>query len=312
MTIEKNFRPRTFDEYVGQEKAKKILKIAIKASKIKGQCLDHILISGATSSGKTTLAKIISNESYQPIKIFSGPAIKKVEDIVEILLAVNENDIIFIDEIHSCSKKIQEILYFAMEQFVVDAPNINNESTRVDIPHFTLIGATNEAGGLEEPCRNRFQLHINLEEYTEDAMTTIVRNVFKSMNVDIDNECAQMIGECTRGVPRNANSYCRRAYDVALVLNNGVVNKQVIEDTFDMIGINKYGLNSLDMKYLKCLYDAHKTVGVNTIALCLGTDKNSLETVVEPYLLKKNYITKTLRGRLITNEGSEIVKELLL
>ena len=251
MTIEKNFRPRTFDEYVGQEKAKKILKIAIKASKIKGQCLDHVLISGSSSSGKTTLANIISNESHQPIKVFSGPAIKKVEDIVEILLAVNENDIIFIDEIHSCSKKIQETLYFAMEQFVVDAPNINNESTRFDIPHFTLIGATNEAGGLEEPCRNRFQLHINLEEYTEDAMTTIVRNIFKSMNVNIDNECAQMIGECTRGVPRNANSYCRRTYDVALVLNNGVVDKQVIEDTFDMIGINKYGLNSLDMKYLK-------------------------------------------------------------
>ena len=143
-------------------------------------------------------------------------------------------------------------------------------------------------------------------------MTTIVRNIFKSMNVDIDDECAQMIGECTRGVPRNANSYCRRAYDVALVLNDGVVNKQVIEDTFDMIGINKYGLNNLDMKYLKCLYDAHKTVGVSTLALCLGTDKNSLETVVEPYLLKKNYITKTLRGRIITNKGSEIVKELLL
>lgn len=307
MATEKNFRPQTFDDYKGQEKAKKILKIAIKAAQMKNTCLDHILIAGESGLGKSTLANIIANESGQKIMMVSCPAIKSVGDMIDILQQIEEGTIIFADELHSLRKPIQETLFLSMETFTLNA-NIDGEIITQQLPHFTVIGATTELGGLELPMRNRFQLQINLVPYDNSRMTDIVKNVFKSMKVEIDNECAELIAGCTRGVPRNANSYCRRVYDVALVTNDGIINEEVVYDTFDLMDINEYGLNSTDMRYLQLLYDNRKSTGLDTIALALGTDKKSIETVVEPYLFKSRVATKGPRGRKITQKGVEVIE----
>lgn len=307
MATEKNFRPQTFDDYKGQEKAKKILKIAIKAAQMKNTCLDHILIAGESGLGKSTLANIIANESGQKIMMVSCPAIKSVGDMIDILQQIEEGTIIFADELHSLRKPIQETLFLSMETFTLNA-NIDGEIITQQLPHFTVIGATTELGGLELPMRNRFQLQINLVPYDNSRMTDIVKNVFKSMKVEIDNECAELIAGCTRGVPRNANSYCRRVYDVALVTNDGIINEEVVYDTFDLMDINEYGLNSTDMRYLQLLYDNRKSTGLDTIALALGTDKKSIETVVEPYLFKSGVATKGPRGRKITQKGVEVIE----
>lgn len=306
MAEEKNYRPQTFDNYMGQDRAKKILKIAIKAAKIKGQTLDHCLISGPSGTGKTAISQVIAHESGQRLKTFAGPAIKGVEDIVDILCEIEESDLIFIDEIHACSRKVQEVLFLAMEQFIVDT-SIDGMPMRQELPHFTLLGATTDLDGLEEPCRNRFQLQVQLESYSDDTMTAIVRNVFKSMKVECSDECCGLIGAVSRGVPRNANSYCRRAYDTALVLNDGIVNEEVVLDTLDLLGINKYGLSDLDMKYLKCLADNRKATGLETLAMMTGTTKGSVEKVIEPYMIKKGYVHKGPRGRIITQAGMDIV-----
>lgn len=306
MATEKNFRPVTFDDYMGQERAKKILKIAIKAAQIKHQTLDHLLLSGCSGIGKTTLAQIISNESKQPLKVFSGPSIKSVEEIVDILCAVEENDLIYIDEAHALSRKVQEVLFFAMEQFVVDA-NIDGTPMRQNLPHFTLMASTTDLDGLEGPCRNRFQLQIQLEEYGNDTMTSIVANAFKSMSLKAPMECCELIGKISRGVPRNANSYCRRVHDTALVLNEGVIDMETVETTMDLMGINSYGLNDLDMKYLKCLADNRKSTGLETISMCINTTKGTIEKVIEPYLIKEGYAVKGPRGRKITQKGIEVL-----
>lgn len=309
MATEKNYRPATFDNYMGQERAKKILKIAIAAARIKEQPLDHILISGESGLGKTTLANIIANESGQNLKVYSGPAIKKVDEMVDILCSVEENDLVYIDEAHALSRKVQETLFFAMEQYVVDA-SIDGMPMRQDIPHFTLIASTTDLDGLEEPCRNRFQLQVQLESYKEDTMTAIVRNAFKSMNVEAPDDCCELIGKISRSVPRNANSYCRRVIDTALVLNEGNVNMSVVVDTMDLLGINKYGLNAMDMKYLSCLANNRKPTGLETLAMYVGSTKSSLEKVTEPYLVKEGYIAKSPRGRCITQLGINVVNEL--
>lgn len=307
MTAEKAYRPTTFDNYIGQPKVKKILKIAIKAAQMKNEPLDNILISGPSSCGKTTLAQIIANESGQSFKAFSCPSLKRVEDVIDILMNVEENSILFLEECHRLPKKLQEIIFLAMEQFYVDVME-DGEPIRYNLPRFTTICATNEVGGLAEPMRNRFMIQINLTPYTDDDMLEIVNNNFNSMGVEIDNECAELIAGCTRGVPRNANSYCRRVYDVALVTNDGIINEEVVYDTFDLMDINEYGLNSTDMRYLQLLYDNRKSTGLDTIALALGTDKKSIETVVEPYLFKGDFASKGPRGRKITQKGVEVVE----
>lgn len=306
MATEKNFRPLTFDDYMGQDKAKKILKIGIKAAQIKNDCLDHALISGESGQGKTTLARIIANESGQTLKMYSAPSIKKVGDMVDILQQVDENDLICIDEVHSLSKKIQETLFLSMENFTINA-NLDGEIICQQLPHFTVVAMTTSLAGLELPMRNRFQLHINLVPYNTDNMVTIVKNVYKAMNVEIDDKCASLIAGCSRNVPRNANSYCRRVYDMALVMNDGVINEEIVRDTFDLMDINEHGLNNMDMRYLKFLADARKSVGVDAIALALGTDKKSIEQVVEPFVISNGFASKGPRGRKITQKGMDAV-----
>lgn len=308
MATEKAYRPTTLDDLSGQEKAKKMLNIYIKAAKMKNETLSHILISGVSGGGKTTLANIIANEMGQTAKVYSGPAIKTVQDMTDILCSVQENEIIFIDECHALKSKIQEQLYFAMEQFVVDV-NLDGQSVRQPLPHFTLIGATTSLGGLELPCRNRFPIQIELEPYDAKSMTNIVKTAFKAKNVEIDDKCAEIIGNASRSTPRIANNYVRCIYDFALVLNDGKITEEVIYDSFDVMGINKYGLNQMDMKYLQYLKDARKAVGVETLATALGTDKKSLEEVVEPYLIQCGLIIKGTRGRSINQKGANIVAE---
>ena len=306
MSVEKNVRPLTFADFSGQEKTKKMLEIYIKASHLKNECLDHILISGPSGCGKSTVANIIANESGQHIRTFSAPAIKKISDLTEILCNVEENDIIFIDEIHALSRKVQEQLYFAMEQFVVDVDGEIGQE-RIDLPHFTLIGATTDLGGLEEPCRNRFPITVHLTPYSKNDMTDIVRNICRTMEIEIEEDAARMIGGSCRNIPRLANSYVRRVYDVALVLNDGAINVESVEYAFDLLDINQYGLNYNDMKYLSLLGSTAKAMGLATIANGLGIDSKSIESVIEPYLLQQGYITKTPRGRLITNKGRQAI-----
>lgn len=308
MTAEKAYRPTTLAEFSGQEKAKKVLSIYIKAAQIKNKCLDHVLISGPSGCGKTTVANIIAHEMGKEAKVYSGPSIKTVQDMVDILANVQEGEIIFLDEIHSLKSKIQEILYFSMEQFVLDV-NVEGEAIRQDMPHFTLIGATTSLGGLELPCRNRFGIQIELEPYDSNSMMNIVKRSFQAMNVNIDDYCAQMIGDAARSTPRIANNYVRRVYDVALVLNDGIITEDIVLDAFDLMGINKYGLNQTDMAYLRYLADARKAVGVETLATALGTDRKSLEEVTEPYIISLGLVAKGARGRSITQKGLDIVKE---
>lgn len=308
MTLDsKNFRPTTFDEYIGQEKAKKMLKVYIKAAKIKNECLDHVLLSAESGFGKTTFAQIIANESNCRLKVYSCPAIKTVDDVKDILLSVEEGDMLLFDEVQSLKKRVQEIVFLAMEQYVVDS-EIDGIPQRVNIPHFTLIACTTELGGLELPMRNRFQIHIQLHSYDSNSMTVIVKNAYKAMNVDIDENCAKLIAGCCRGVPRIANNYVRRIYDFALVMNDGIIDEDLIREAFDFMDINEYGLNKMDMDYLVYLFKIRKAVGVDTIATALGTDKLSLESAVEPYLISKGYIIKGARGRSITQEGVNLVE----
>ena len=304
----KNFRPQTFDDYIGQEKAKKMLKIYIKSAEMRGETLDHILLSAESGFGKSTFAQIIANEAGKNLKVYSCPAIKTIDDVKDILLSIEDGDMILFDEVQSLKKKIQEITFLAMEQFVVDS-EIDGIPQRINIPHFTLIACTTELGGLEIPMRNRFQIQIQLHSYDDDDMTVIVKNCYKAMNVDIDDNCAAIIARSCRGVPRIANSYVRRIYDVALVTNDGKITKDVIIDAFELMDINKYGLSKMDMDYLTYLARVHKAVGVDTIATALGTDRISLESTVEPYLIKQGMIIKGARGRSITDYGMGIVKE---
>lgn len=308
MTAEKAYRPTTLAEFSGQDKVKKVLSIYIKAAQMKNKCLDHVLISGPSGCGKTTVANIIAHEMGKEAKVYSGPAIKTVQDMVDILLNVQENDIIFIDECHALSRKVQEQMYFAIEQYKVDV-NIEGECVRQDLPHFTLIGATTSLGGLELACRNRFGIQIELEPYDSNSMMNIVKRSYSAMNVDIDDYCAQMIGDAARSTPRIANNYVRRVHDVALVLNDGIITEDIVFDAFDLMGINKYGLNQTDMAYLRYLADARKAVGVETLATALGTDRKSLEEVTEPYIISLGLVTKGARGRSITQKGMSIIKE---
>lgn len=308
MTKEKAYRPISLADFSGQEKVKKVLNIYIKAAQLKNKCLDHVLISGPSGCGKTTVANIIAYEMGKEAKVYSGPSIKTVQDIIDILCSMQEGEIIFIDECHAMPRKVQEQLYFAVEQYQVDV-NIDGECIRQNLPHFTLIGATTSLGGLEFACRNRFGIQIELEPYDSNSMMNIVKRSYQAMKVNISDACARMIGDASRSTPRIANNYVRRVYDVALVMNDGNITEDIVLEAFDLMGINRYGLNQTDMMYLRYLADARKAVGVETLATALGTDRKSLEEVTEPYLISLQVIAKGARGRTITQKGLNIVKE---
>lgn len=306
MANEKGYRPSTLDELSTQPKIQKMLRIYIQAARIKHDTLDHVIITGPSGCGKSTTAYIIANELGTKLKVYSGPAIKDQDDLTEILTGISQGDVIFIDEIHRINKKCQELLYFAMEQFEADV-NIDGCLQRIPLPHFTLIGATNLYGGLNDAMLNRFPIQLKLAPYSNDAMSVIVSKAFNALNVDITPSAAKMVAGCTRGVPRNANSYVRRIHDVALVMNDGKVDEEVVRTAFDLMDINEYGLNGDDMRYLRILGHNTKAVGVDAIALMMNTDKATVETKIEPYLLQQGFIHKTPRGRILSEKGREIL-----
>lgn len=301
--VENTFRPTSFDDFQGQEKAKKLLKIYIEAAKMKNEYLDHILITAPSGAGKTTTAGIIAAEMGKELKTVSGPTLKKNEQVVDLLISIQPGDVILLDEIHSVPKKLQETIFLAMEQFIVDSCDECGVPVRINIPRFTLIGATTDVGDLLEPMKNRFPINIALRPYEDDHMANIVMRGFQAINVDISYESALMIGRCGRGVPRKVNNYSRRIYDYALVTNEGKITPEIVKEAFDFMEINPYGLTASDVDYLEYLFKAGKPIGIDNLALALGTKKNNLINDIEPYLMQEAYIVRTPKGRKITEKG---------
>lgn len=256
----------------------------------------------------TTVSNVIAHELGYGFKAFSGPAINDKKVIDEILLNLKENDVLFIDEIHRISQRLQESLYFAMEQFEADVV-VDGVATRVSLPHFTLIAATNLYGGLNDALLNRFPIQIKLAAYSKTDMASIVEKICQEKKIKIDEESVYKIAATTRGIPRNANSYVARVYDFALVMNDGVINPEIVDEALYVMGINKFGLNQDDMDYMNFLNSNTRAVGVDTICLTLGMDKDTVQTKIEPYLLSKCYIQKQPRGRVITDLGRVMMEE---
>lgn len=308
MAQEKGYRPQALDDLKGQPKIQKLLRVYIKAAQMKNTTLEHTLITAGSGQGKITTAYIIANEMGKDLKAYSATAISDCDDMAEILLNLAEGDILFIDEIQKMPKKVQQMMYTAMEQFVADV-NTDGFPSRVPLDSFTLIGCTDQPGQLTDAMRNRFPIQLKLSAYSTNAMTDIVLQAADGMDIKIDNTCASIIAAASRGVPRNANSYLRRINDFALVINNGKITEELIDEAFDIMSMNRYGLNSDDMRYLTYLCESTKAVGIDTISLSIGMDKTSIENTIEPYLLQEKMIYRSARGRVISDFGRQIVKE---
>lgn len=306
MTQEKSYRPTKLEDYSGQPQIKEMLEIYIAAAKMRDEALDHVIIYGPSGCGKSTVAHIVANEMGANCIVQAAPALKSKDDLTDLLCGLHKGDVLFLDEIHSLNKKMQEVLFVAMEEFYVNV--VTDEGIfKQPLPHFTLIGATTDFGKLSEPVRNRFQIPLELVPYENDHIASIVSRSFEAMGVDIDYDCAMSIARRTRGVPRVANGYVRRVYDFALVLNNGEITEEIVDKTFKVAGIDANGLTRQDIKYLSLLDKTGRTLGVDSVASYLNVDKASIENVIEPYLLSQGYIVKTPRGRSITAEGKEIL-----
>lgn len=305
-TYDKNIRPKTFDDYIGQTSIKETLKITISASKKRNVQLDHILLYGPPGLGKTTLANIIANECNVDIKITSAPALERPRDIIGILMSLKEGEILFIDEIHRLNKVAEEILYPAMEDFTLDLTTGKSQTVktmRVPLQKFTLIGATTKAGALSGPLRDRFGVIHRLEFYTVEELSRVVKRSAKILNIEINDEGAEEIAKRSRCTPRIANRLIRRAADWALVKGNGLITKETASDALDALNIDKKGLDFTDRELLKLIiknYDGGP-VGIETLGVALGEDIRTIEDVIEPYLLQSGFIKRTQRGRVATS-----------
>lgn len=303
--IENHLRPQYLKDYIGQEKAKKTLEVYIKAAKERGDALDHVLFYGPPGLGKTTLAGIIANEMGVNIKITSGPAIEKPGEMAAILNNLQENDILFVDEIHRLNRQVEEVLYPAMEDFAIDiliGKGATARSIRLDLPRFTLIGATTRAGMLTAPLRDRFGVIHHLEFYTERELTTIVLRSARVLDVEIEEKGARELAKRSRGTPRLANRLLKRVRDFAQVQYDGVITESVANYALDLLDVDKYGLDHIDRNILTTMIERFGggPVGLDTLAASISEDAGTLEDVYEPYLLKNGFIQRTPRGRVAT------------
>ena len=303
--IEKTLRPQCLDDYIGQEKAKSTLKIYIDAAKQRHDSLDHVLFYGPPGLGKTTLAGIIANEMGVNMKVTSGPAIEKPGEMAAILNNLQEGDLLFVDEIHRLNRQVEEVLYPAMEDFAIDimiGKGSTARSVRLDLPHFTLVGATTRAGLLTAPLRDRFGMIHHMEFYTEDELKLIIKQSAKVLNVKIEDAGATELARRSRGTPRLANRILKRVRDFAQVKYNGVITETVAHTALDLMDVDTLGLDRVDRNILVTIIEKFGggPVGLDTLAASIGEDAGTIEDVYEPYLLMKGLIDRTPRGRVAT------------
>ena len=306
--IENHLRPQMLDDYIGQEKAKETLKIYIEAAKERGEALDHVLFYGPPGLGKTTLAGIIANEMGVNIKITSGPAIEKPGEMAAILNNLQEGDVLFVDEIHRLNRQVEEVLYPAMEDYAIDimiGKGATARSIRLDLPQFTLVGATTRAGMLTAPLRDRFGVVHRLEFYTVEELKTIIIRSAKVLDVKIDEKGAYALARRSRGTPRLANRLLKRVRDFAQVKYDGYITKEVANYALDLLDVDKEGLDQTDRDLLNTIINKYQggPVGLDTLAASIGEDAGTIEDVYEPYLLKNGFIQRTPRGRVITDKA---------
>ena len=303
---EGSLRPQYLKDYIGQEKAKSNLKIYIEAAKQRGDALDHVLFYGPPGLGKTTLAGIIANEMGVHMKVTSGPAIEKPGEMAAILNSLQENDVLFVDEIHRLNRQVEEVLYPAMEDYAIDimiGKGATARSIRLDLPKFTLVGATTRAGLLTAPLRDRFGVVHHLEFYTEEELQKIIIHSAAVLNVEIDEEGALEMARRSRGTPRLANRLLKRVRDFAQVKYDGKITKDVADFAMDLLEVDRYGLDQTDRLLLTTILEkfAGGPVGLDTLAAAIGEDAGTIEDVYEPYLIKKGFLLRTHRGRAVTD-----------
>lgn len=308
--VELSLRPKTLDEYIGQVKVKENLSVFIEAAKMRGECLDHVLLYGPPGLGKTTLSNIIASELNVNIRTTSGPAIEKPGDLAALLTNLAENDILFIDEIHRLSRAVEEVLYPAMEDYALDiiiGKGPSARSIRIDLPRFTLVGATTRAGQLTAPLRDRFGVVLRLELYTPEELATIVSRSAAILDIPCDEEGARELASRSRGTPRIANRLLKRVRDFAQVLGDGVITKEIARDALDRLEIDSLGLDSMDRRMLETIIRNYGggPVGLETLASAIGEEAVTLEDVCEPFLMQIGFLGKTPRGRVATQLAYE-------